>query len=118
MTKIEDRRIAVIGSRTMVSVHPENIYPTDGAELGRLAGGSCAVALASRYGAVSRDVDSAFSRPSGHQGCSHSLANRFHAAHIIQATAGGKAVLVEKPVDPDLERMITAPARSGTRLIK
>lgn len=113
MTKIEDRRIAVIGSTKMASVHAQNMYPTGGAELGRLAGGSCAEALASRYGAVSRDVDSAFSRRDIEAVVIASRTASF-AAHIIQATAGGKAVLVGKSVDPDLERVITAPARSGT----
>ncbi|MFF1253860.1 Gfo/Idh/MocA family oxidoreductase [Pseudarthrobacter sp. NPDC058329] len=97
-------RIAVIGSGKMATIHAGNISRSPGACLAAVAGGSGAAALATAYGSTSMDVHEAFERPDI-DAVVIASPNRFHAEHIVQAVAGGKAVLVEKPVDLDLERV-------------
>lgn len=97
-------RIAVIGSGMMASLHARNIASTPGACLAAVAGGSGAAGLASAYGTVCLEVNDAFSHP-GVDAVVIASPNRFHADHIVQAANGGKAVLVEKPVDLHLGRV-------------
>ncbi|WP_171814443.1 Gfo/Idh/MocA family protein [Arthrobacter dokdonensis] len=104
MTRPEEIRIAVIGSGKMGSVHARNITRTPGARLVGVAGGSGADSLASRYGAGHLGIEGAFARRDI-DAVVISSPNRFHADHIVRAVEGGKAVLVEKPVDLDLDRV-------------
>lgn len=97
-------RIAVIGSGRMAAVHARNIGLTDGATLAAVAGGSGAAALAAGHRVPVRSLDEVFVDP-GVEAVVIASPNRFHAEQVVAAARGGKAVLVEKPVDLDLARV-------------
>lgn len=107
-----DVRIAIIGAGKMAAVHAANVARTDGAVLSAVAGGSGAPALAARHGAAALEVDAAFADPAI-DAVVIASPNPLHAAHITQAVAGGKAVLVEKPVDLDIARVDACIAAVG-----
>ena len=88
----------------MAAVHARNIADTTGAELVAVAGGSGAEALAARHGAGVLPVDAAFASAEI-DAVVIASPNSLHVDHILGATAGGKAVLVEKPIDLDLARV-------------
>jgi myo-inositol 2-dehydrogenase/D-chiro-inositol 1-dehydrogenase len=88
----------------MAAVHARDIADTAGAELVSVTGGSGAEALAARHGAGVLPVDAAFAS-SEIDAVVIASPNSLHVDHILGATAGGKAVLVEKPVDLDLARV-------------
>jgi myo-inositol 2-dehydrogenase/D-chiro-inositol 1-dehydrogenase len=97
-------RIALIGSGKMASVHARNITAEPDAELVAVAGGSGAAALADRHGARTMTVDEAM-RSGDVDAVVIASPNPVHVEHILAAAAGGKAALVEKPVDLDLARV-------------
>lgn len=97
-------RLAIIGSGKMAGVQAANIASLPDAELVAIAGGSNAPALAERHGARSLSVDEVFADPDI-DGVLVASPNRFHVEHILGAAVGGKAVLVEKPIDLELDRV-------------
>ncbi|MHC6594768.1 Gfo/Idh/MocA family protein [Arthrobacter sp. C152] len=112
-------RIAVIGSGKMASVHARNIARTPGASLAAVAGGSGAAALARQYGGTSMEVKDAFAH-AGIDAVVIASPNQYHAEHIVRAVNGGKAVLVEKPVDLELtqvDRCIAAVGDAADRVV-
>lgn len=103
----------------MAGVQAANIASLPGAELIAVAGGSKAPALAARHGARVLSVDEVFASPEI-DGVLVASPNRFHVEHILGAAAGGKAVLVEKPIDLDLDRVdacIRDVGDAGSRII-
>lgn len=116
-------RLAIIGTGKISRVHSRSIAVTAGARLVAVAGSSprspSVEALAGRYGARTSSVDDVFSADDVDAVviCSPT---RFHVEQIVGAVGGGKAVLVEKPVDLDLRRVdecIAAVGASAARVL-
>ncbi|NQX26633.1 Gfo/Idh/MocA family oxidoreductase [Microbacteriaceae bacterium VKM Ac-2854] len=106
-------RLALIGSGAMAAVHAANIADSARATLVAVAGGRGSADLAARYGARVESLDTVFELPDV-DGVVIASPNRFHVEHILAAAAGGKAVLVEKPVDLDLARVDACIASVGS----
>lgn len=105
-------RIALIGSGKMAAVHAANIAADPRTTLVAVAGGSGSAALAASYGARADELPGVFAAADV-DGVVIASPNRFHVEHILAAVAGGKAVLVEKPVDLDLARVDACIATVG-----
>lgn len=97
-------RIALIGSGKMAAVHARNISAEPGAALVAVAGGSGAADLAEAHGVLALTVDEAM-RSDEVDAVVIASPNPVHVDHILAAAAAGKAALVEKPVDLDIDRV-------------
>lgn len=97
-------RIALIGSGKMATVHARNIAASPDATLVAVAGGSGAPGLAASYGASALSVEQAMSSEAV-DAVVIASPNPVHVEHILAAAAAGKAALVEKPVDLDIDRV-------------
>lgn len=96
--------MALIGSGKMAAVHARNIAAESGATLVAVAGGSGAADLAAMHGARCLTVEEAM-RSSDVDAVVVASPNPVHVDHILAAAAAGKAALVEKPVDLDIDRV-------------
>lgn len=108
-------RIALIGSGKMAAVHAANIAADPRSTLVAIAGGRGSAALAEAYGARAQQLPEVFESAEV-DAVVIASPNRFHVEHILAAVAGGKAVLVEKPVDLDLARVDACIATVGADL--
>lgn len=97
-------RLALIGSGKMGAVHARFVAENPDAALVAIAGGSRADELAGRHGADLLAVEEVFDRPDI-DGVVIASPNGLHAEHLLGVVEGGKAVLVEKPVDLELARV-------------
>ena len=100
-------RFCVVGAGRMGTVHAENIAKTAGLELGYLVDPDIdrARALAGRIGGrAEADIADALA-DSAVDAVVIASATNTHVDFIVQAAKAGKAILCEKPVDLDMERV-------------
>ena len=112
-------RFCVVGVGRMGAVHAENIAKTEGLELGYLVDRDIgrARALADRIGGrADADILDALADSSVDAVVIASATNT-HVDFIVQAARAGKAILCEKPIDLDMERVAACEAAiAGTNV--